>query len=1112
MRRALMVLAVAAVVVQLSAPAGATTPPDQVAPDATSEKPAVPTVQPAEQPTEAAALALARQIHARVAVSSLRTETEDVYANPSGTFTMVQRTLPVRVRRGADWVPVDTSLRVHADGSIRPVAASVPMAFSGGGAAPLARIAWRGAEFSLGWPAALPAPVLAGDTATYPDVLPDVDLMVTADVLGFSEVLVVKTPAAARHPAVRSLRLTTRSVGLTQRVDAAGNVDAVDATGASVFHAGTAMMWDSSGGAGARGFGDAADATRHAAMQTIAGSDGLSIVPDEGMLADPATRFPVYIDPSVHFTGSRLAWTSVWKAYPTSSYYNSSDIARVGHENATGMTNRSFFRMNTSTVRGKHIISGTFRTFETHSWSCSARYVEVWRTGSISSSTTWNNQPSWAAKLQTLNVAKGYSSSCPDGTVDFNVTAGVVTAAASNWADLTLGLRATSETDTYAWKKFANNPTLEVDYNSVPSLPTSLSTDPGLPCVTGAGRPVIGTATPTIRAKISDVDSGQLVGARFEWWVTGGSKIGEKATTKLASGSTHSATVPAGAFTSLGTYSWRVRAEDGTDVSGWAGWCELTVDLNAPVNVPVVTSSTYPETLPGAESVYGGAVGLPGSFTLSPGAGDTDVAAYVYGLNQFPPATVVTGSGTPKTATVTLTPTVEGLNTLYVRSRDGVGNLGPIYGYQFYVRPVTMPVGHWRLDETAGTTAADVSGSNQTATAAGGVSWTAGRISGAAQLNGADGALGTAQPVLRTDLSFSVSAWVKLDGNWGNLGAVSQDGARNSGFILGYNSDVDRWVFSMVTADTDTEVRHRAVSTGPPQMHVWTHLLGIYDKTSGQLSLYVDGELQSSAAHTGAWQAGGGLQIGRAKWHGFLADWWPGAVDDVNVYQGVIPPNTIVELARPAPVLLGHWRVDETAGTVAADSSGAGRSATVAAGCTWEPGWFGGSLAGAGACNAATATPVVRTDQSFTVAAWLRFSGATEWTLYTAVSQDGTTNSGFLLQYMTGENQWGFSMPTSDSATETYVTARSTQPVALDVWTHVAGVYDASAGQMRLYVDGVPVAIVGHTNAWHAAGSLQIGRAKWHGFITDWWRGGIDDVHVFQGALTDDEIYQLTVG
>ncbi|HZM76245.1 MAG TPA: LamG-like jellyroll fold domain-containing protein [Candidatus Limnocylindrales bacterium] len=1065
-----------------------------------------------EAATEAEALAAARQSNARVAVTSQRTETQEVYANPSGTFTLEQHTLPIRVRQGANWVPVDSTLRVRPDGSVRPNATTVPIAFSGGGTGPLARISSGGREVALGWPVPLPAPVLSGDTATYPNVLPDVDLVVTADTMGFSEVLVVKTPAAAGHPDLRRLRLGLRATGgLSMRVDAAGNIDAVDSNGESLFHAGTPMMWDSSGGAGRRGFADDKAPLRHKAMRTTATADALTIEPDEAMLADTTINYPLYLDPSVRWTGGRLAWTSVWKAHPTSAYFNSSDIARVGHENDTGMTNRSFFRMNTSTVRGKHIIGATFRTFETHAWSCSARQVEVWRTGAISSSTTWNTQPAWSAKLQTLNVAKGYSTSCPDATVDFNVTAGVVTAAASNWADLTLGLRATSETDTFAWKKFQNNPTLIIDYNSVPSVPNTLSIDPGLPCVTGAGRPIVGTRTPTLRAKLSDVDTGQLVGGRFEWWVTGGAKISEAVTAKIASGSMHAVTIPANVLAIGGTYSWRVRGEDGTDVSAFTGFCEMTIDPYPPVNFPAVTSASYPAS-PGPAPIYRGAVGISGSFTLSPGAGDTDIAGYVYGLEQYPPQTSIAASGTGKTATVTLTPTNEGLNTLFVQSRDGVGNLGPIFGYQFYVRTASMPSGHWPLDETSGTTAADVSGTGQPATLAGGVSWAGGRLKGGAQFSGANGAAAsTASPVLRTDMSFAVSAWVRLTSTFAHYAVVTQDGTRNSGFLLRYEGDIDRWGFGMYTTDSDTEVLHRAVSTAPPRYHVWTHLLGVYDHTAGQLRLYVDGVLVGTAAHTAPWNATGGLQIGRSKWRGFVSDWWQGGIDDVRAYQSVPPAETIAELAHPPAVLVGHWRLDETTGTVAADSSGAGRTATLSAGCSWTPGWFGGSLSADGACDAAVGNPVVRTDQSFTVSAWLRFTGATEFTLYTAVSQDGTANSGFLLQYMTGENVWGFSMPTVDSTSDTYVTARSASPVALDVWTHVAGVYDATTGLLKIYVDGLLSGIVAHSNTWHAAGSLEIGRAKWHGFLGDWWRGGIDDVRVFQGALTDDEVYLLTV-
>ena len=188
-------------------------------------------------------------------------------------------------------------------------------------------------------------------------------------------------------------------------------------------------------------------------------------------LAAAAAAVPANADTNTNastvvVTGDRLAWTSVWRSYPSRSDFNSLDVARVGHESDSGGTNRSFFRMDTSAVKGAQILSARFRTFETHSWSCSARPVEVWRTGPVDSTTTWNNQPAWIAKLNVLNVAKGYNSACPDGNVDFNVLAAVREAAATGADDVTLGLRATSETDTFGWKKFNNNPVLIVEFTA----------------------------------------------------------------------------------------------------------------------------------------------------------------------------------------------------------------------------------------------------------------------------------------------------------------------------------------------------------------------------------------------------------------------------------------------------------------------------------------------------------------------------------------------------------------------------------------------------------------------------------------------------------------------
>src|SRR3954469_24158071 len=76
--------------------------------------------RPLEQTFAVAAVALAARAGQRVEVTSARTETGQVFANPNGTFTSEESAVPVRVRRGTGWVPVDPTLTRGRDGQIRP--------------------------------------------------------------------------------------------------------------------------------------------------------------------------------------------------------------------------------------------------------------------------------------------------------------------------------------------------------------------------------------------------------------------------------------------------------------------------------------------------------------------------------------------------------------------------------------------------------------------------------------------------------------------------------------------------------------------------------------------------------------------------------------------------------------------------------------------------------------------------------------------------------------------------------------------------------------------------------------------------------------------------------
>jgi len=197
------------------------------------------------------ARAFAKESGRRVEINGLKTETTQVFANPSGTFTSEQSAVPVRVRRNGTWVPVETTLNVGKNVMVTPAAAPTYVAFSGGGDGPLVRISRLDKELTLGWPGRLPKPALAGDTATYADVLPEVDLQLRATRDGFSQVLIVRSRAAANSPALSRIRLTTHIRGLSLTVDAERSIAAVDPTGAVVFAAGTPMMWDSTEAASA---------------------------------------------------------------------------------------------------------------------------------------------------------------------------------------------------------------------------------------------------------------------------------------------------------------------------------------------------------------------------------------------------------------------------------------------------------------------------------------------------------------------------------------------------------------------------------------------------------------------------------------------------------------------------------------------------------------------------------------------------------------------------------------------------------------------------------------------------------------------------------------------
>jgi len=1132
--------------------------------------------------TQDEALALAARSGRNVEILSLRSETTDVYATPAGALESREYVRPVRARVDGEWKPIDTVLAVVGEGAakgmVAPKAASVGLAFSGGGEGPLVRLEQAGRTLELSWPGAVPAPRLDGDTATYPDILPDVDLRLAARPEGFTQLLVVKSAEAAESEDLARLRLKLDAEGLTTRETAAGGVEAVDkGAGGVVFEAPRPVMWDSSTDASTRApqrsatqslrlsaaaTGEvqagaepgAADARRVEPVEVDVptAGDELVLTPDRELLTGRDTVYPVFIDPQWYspkagsWTMASRYWASSpqWKfngdpdaglGYCGWNYCNPQDVKRL------------FYQIPTTKFAGRSILSAEFVVPETHAASCQAREVQLWRTKAISSATTWNTQNAsgfWIDHLQTRSFAHGFEG-CASADAEFDVKNVVAQAAAKKWSSITFGMRATTETDRYTWKRFSDDAYLRVRYNRPPPrISTSkLSMDPGGPCATAAGAVHIRSRATVRAGGVTDPDNDRVqVQFRALWDSGDGWKqrwISAMSTAK-ASGSDFSVQLPTSVPQNK-TVGWQARSWDGGQWSPWssdnAHSCHFMYDTSVPAG-PAISSTHYPRSDDSdPEDPWWDGVGRYGTFTID--SSSSDVTKYWFGVNGSPTSahTLTTSGGGAKT--MKFMPTRPGLNFVTAKAFDAAGNGSETRTYYFRVRAGQPDRLSWQLDEGSGASQAAGAGGRWPATM-NGVRTGADGISGtSAEFDGVDDYAATDSPVLNTGKSFSVSVWAKLTGApTGAPVAVAQSGSSASGFEISYSAASGSWVFLRHTTDALGSTAARAAQPACPsgdtactasRLNTWTHLVGVFDNTAGTIKLYVNGKLAATAPFTGPWDARGRTFLGAASHENAshqrkVENFFKGTLDEFQLFDYQLGDAAVARLHSRQPVDTGRpakliFSLDETADAVSLNGRAQAAPAQLKSGTTaGAAGVDGGAVEFDGAGGyATTGRPIVDTAQSFTVSAWVKLPKDKEARGMTAVAQSGSAAPGFELQHSTALGGWVFTRQQSAAADSTAVRAAEAACPAnthcaaarLGEWNHAVGVYDLDAAQIRLYVNGVLEATTAFTTPWLATGDVTLGGAWSAGRLVSPLKGAMDDVRLYDRAVSDDEVRQL---
>ncbi|GAA2215658.1 hypothetical protein GCM10009850_111260 [Nonomuraea monospora] len=134
----------------------------------------------------------------------------------------------------------------------------------------------------------------------------------------------------------------------------------------------------------------------------------------------------------------------------------------------------------------------------------------------------------------------------------------------------------------------------------------------------------------------------------------------------------------------------------------------------------------------------------------------------------------------------------------------------------------------------------------------------------------------SAGPVLRTDQSFTVAAWLRWNDKDGAYRVLEQRGSNAASFSIGNDPD-HGLIFKLTQADENEATIEGALSGVEPPVNEWFHLAGVYDAAANKVTLYLNGtEVKTAQLGFPAWNAVGPLQLGAAM---------VGDLDEVLVYQ-----------------------------------------------------------------------------------------------------------------------------------------------------------------------------------------------------------------------------------
>jgi hypothetical protein len=317
-------------------------------------------------------------------------------------------------------------------------------------------------------------------------------------------------------------------------------------------------------------------------------------------------------------------------------------------------------------------------------------------------------------------------------------------------------------------------------------------------------------------------------------------------------------------------------------------------------------------------------------------------------------------------------------------------------------------------------------------------------------------------------------------------------------------------------------------SAGTIQADVWYHLAATYDGST--VIFYVNG-IEAGRKDETRYAPNPSVNAGIGG-RGDNSFWFDGTVDEAAIYAKVLSPTQISAHyanginASPAPAYdqlvqaegpLAYWRLNEPqlpALAVALNVGGLGATANG----TYFNGAFGGQPGAIAGDTDTAATFDGVNDKidvpfnaglntaAYTFECWAKLIGGAGNHRSPISSRDDTpagTPHGFIF-YATPADVWEFWTGQGDSWH-----TQTGPSVAYDTWTHLVGTFDGT--NKLFYVNGELVAAAARATPalsfLNTARPLRIGGGATEGAGNYFFNGDIDEVAVFNAALSPDRVY-----